>query len=90
MHLSSKNEKMDVTDKSVLTMLVKNASSFPENTTTLGGRGKETREPEAITGSTKTVTAAMKGSLKNIGAWRRMKMKLEERLRKPERLNSSR
>ena len=48
--------------------MLKNASFLPENATTLGGSGpgKETREPEANTGSAKT---AMKGSLKIIGAW---------------------
>ena len=45
-------------------MLVKNASFLPENTTTLGRSGNETREPEANTGSANT--AAMKGSLKSI------------------------
>ena len=69
---------MDVTASSVLTMRVKNASSFPENTTTLEGSGKETREPETITGKANTV--ATKGSLKNIGAWRRIVMKQEEKL----------
>ena len=68
MHLSSKNQQNHITANSVLTML-KNASFLPENATTLGGSGpgKETREPEANTGSAKT---AMKGSLKIIGTWR--------------------
>ena len=61
-------------------MRVKYASFLPENTTTLGGTDKETKEPEANTGSANT--AAMKGSLKNIGAWRRIVMKPEERPRK--------
>ena len=61
-------------------MRVKNASFLPENTTTFGGTGKETKEPEANTGNANT--AAMKGSLINIGAWRRIVVKPEERLRK--------
>ena len=76
MHLSSKNEKNDITDNGELTMLVKNASFLPENTTTLGGSGKE---PEANTGSANI--AAMKGSLKSIGTLRKI-MKKVKSLRK--------
>ena len=82
MHLSSKNEQNhdDMTANSVLTMLVKDASFLPENTTPLGVSGKDTREPEAVTGSTNT--AAMKGALKSMGAWRRIMKQVGERLRK--------
>ena len=79
MHLRSKNEQNDTTAKSVLTLLVKNASFLPENTITLRGSGKETREPEAKAG---IVNAAMIRILKSIRTWRRIVMKLEDRLRK--------
>ena len=60
MHLSSKNEQNGITADSVLTMRVKNASFLPENTTTLGGSGKETSEPETNSGSANTAPTRMK------------------------------